>query len=304
MRVFCYQSMSNSKTGSVITWIEGKPYWEKYLWKLHIEKGTLDDADIEKCYQYLLEDSKVIEEASGRTAIVIPAFQLDGSDASKPQVTLHKIENLKDVNAIDDGCIIEFGKNLTIVYGDNGAGKSGIGRLLSNACQSRKPRKLLPNAKSASSTVQRAKADFHVSDSSGQRVVNYNFGDKHDVLQAFAVFDHESALIHLDSENNVGFVPSKIQIFDDVFESVVVIEEKFSKEKDVRHKENPIENIFPAKTKITDFLDSLSHNTTDQQIDDELQFTKTDNILLEKKKTELKEKQKQDVSKQKKRIER
>jgi ABC-type polysaccharide/polyol phosphate transport system ATPase subunit len=122
----------------------------------------------------LLEDSGVIKTASGRKPIVFPTLDLESVDATGAKSTLDKIENLKNVNAIDEGCVIEFGKNLTIIYGDNGAGKSGIGRLLSNACHSRKPRKLLANARKASSV--QPSADFHITDATGANVVKVWYG--------------------------------------------------------------------------------------------------------------------------------
>lgn len=303
MNIQIAKKTERPKVDSFKAWLEAKPYWEQYLWQLHMTRKALDETDIEKCYQYLLEDSNIVKEAPGRTPIIFPAFDLDDADITKVKSTLDKIENLKNVNALDSECVIEFGKNLTIIYGDNGTGKSGIGRLLSNACNSRKPRKLLPNAKTVSypATVK-ATADFHISDTSGSKVINYTVGEIHDILKSFSVFDHECALIHLNSENKVEFVPSKIQIFDEVFRSIVTIEAKLKEEIDTKTKDNPAEGIFTGVSKVTEFLDSLSHITTDKQIDDALTFTKVDKKSLGEKKGTLSEKQKQDISKQKKEL--
>lgn len=290
------------KVDNFKTWLESKPYWEQYLWQLHMTKEVLDDEDIKKCYQFLLEDSKVIETASGRSPIVFPSLDLNGTDTPKPKTTLDKIENLKDVNAIDDGCVLEFGKNLTIVYGDNGAGKSGIGRLLSNACLSRKPRKLLPNAKTVSYPTTKATADFHLSDDSGASVINYTLGQTHEALKSFAVFDHECALIHLNSENKVEFVPSKIKIFDEVFKSIINIETKLQADIDAKQQDNPTEGVFTGSSAVTEFINSLSYKTTEEQIDGALKFTPADKTLLAEKKKLVAKKLKQDVTKQKKEL--
>jgi energy-coupling factor transporter ATP-binding protein EcfA2 len=288
-----------AKVDGLTAWLEAKPYWERYLWRLHLEKDTLDTADLEKCYQYLLEDSGIIKTEPSRTPVVFPALNLDAVETSGPKRTLDKIEKLKNVNAIDDGCVIEFGKNLTIIYGDNGAGKSGIGRLLSNACLSRKPRKLLPNARKPAHPVPRPSADFHVTDASGLHVIKYNFGDVHGALRAFAVFDHECALIHLNSENKVEFVPSKIQVFDEVFRSISAIETKLQKEIEAKECDNPTEDVFEDASPLTDFLDSLSHETTDKKIEDVLKFTPADKAALAANKKEVAKKLKQDITAQK-----
>lgn len=293
---------TNPKVENFKSWLEAKPYWEQYLWRLHLEKESLTEADIEKCYQYLLEDYSLIKTARGRVLVVFPTLDLEGAEISGIKSTLNKIENLKDVNAIADGCAIEFGKNLTIIYGDNGAGKSGIGRLLSNACLSRMPRKLLPNARKATSLTSQASADFHITDTSGSSVIKYKLGEVHPSLKSFSVFDHECALIHLNSENKVEFVPAKIRVFDEVFKSISTIEAKLQKEIESKTMDNPTEGIFAGTSKVTEFLNSLSHATTDKQIDDVLKFTDEDKKLLGDKKKSLAVKQKQDVSKQKKEL--
>ncbi|HMO78398.1 MAG TPA: hypothetical protein PKA42_02560 [Candidatus Paceibacterota bacterium] len=91
-----------NKADTFKKWLESKPHWEQYLWQLHIEKGTLEEVDIEKVYQYLLEDSGVIDMASGRASIVFPSLDLSDAEAPKTKITLDKIEKLKSVNAIDE----------------------------------------------------------------------------------------------------------------------------------------------------------------------------------------------------------
>jgi trehalose utilization protein len=72
-----------TKVDSFKTWLDGKLYWEQFLWRLHIEKGTLEEADIEKVYQYLLEDSGVIDMASGRTSIVFTTFVMGNNETKQ-----------------------------------------------------------------------------------------------------------------------------------------------------------------------------------------------------------------------------
>lgn len=285
------------KVESFKAWLDAKPYWEQFLWQLHLEKDELDEDDLKKCYQYLLEDFGVIKTAPSRKPIVFPTLDLESVDVSGAKSTLNKIENLKNVNAIDESCVIEFGKNLTIIYGDNGAGKSGIGRLLSNACHSRKPRRLLANARKASSI--QPSADFHVTDSSGSNVVKYRLGDNHPALKAFAVFDHECALTHLNDGNAVEFVPSKIKIFDEVFKSISAIEKELEADIEAKECEDPTTDVFDGRSTVTDFVDGLSDETTDQEIEDALRFTDADKTALADKKKELAKKLKQDVAAQK-----
>jgi ABC-type enterochelin transport system ATPase subunit len=56
-------------------------------------------------------------------------------------VSLSKLYNLKHVNALQPGETLTFQKSgLTVIYGDNGAGKSGYARVLKQACRARLPK--------------------------------------------------------------------------------------------------------------------------------------------------------------------
>jgi hypothetical protein len=116
-----------------------------------------------------------------------------------------------DVNAIAKECSVKFGPNLTLIYGGNGSGKSGVGRLLCNSCFSRGDREILPNVKAASSTTQsKAKATFVIEDEAGTLTeIDYALGDNDENLKRFSVFDSKSILIHLDQSNNVNFTPAR-----------------------------------------------------------------------------------------------
>ncbi|MFB4166162.1 AAA family ATPase [Alteribacillus sp. JSM 102045] len=60
---------------------------------------------------------------------------------------------MNNVNALSQNQSITFSPNLTLVYGENGSGKSGFSRLLSTGCVSR----VLPNLKGDSESNPSAK---------------------------------------------------------------------------------------------------------------------------------------------------
>jgi ABC-type glutathione transport system ATPase component len=112
------------------------------------------------------------------------------------KLRLLEIKDFIDVNAISDDCSIKVGPNLTLVYGGNGSGKSGIGRLLCNACFSRGEREILPNVRTDSTDQAEARATFVVQDDSDVTTeIEYSIGDNIDELKRFGVFDSESVLI-------------------------------------------------------------------------------------------------------------
>ena len=233
---------------SLESWLSGKPYWEQYVWKLNLEKDSLTDKDIDQCYQYLSEHLGLIgplpskkPAISFKNEIVVAPEPTDGALKLK----ILEVRDFGDVNAISPKCSIKFGPNLTLVYGGNGSGKSGVGRLLCNACFSRGEREILPNVKIGSTPAPAAKATFVVDYGAGNVAeIHYTLGDNNDDLKRFSVFDTESILIHLDQSNNVNFTPAQIKLFDKVAETISKLEITLTNEKNAKRKDNPFQGMF------------------------------------------------------------
>src|SRR5689334_5994470 len=131
---------------SLETWLSGKPFWEQYVWKINLQKEALTEKDIDHCYEYLTEHLGLIDPVPGKPKITFKN-EISAPEANEiaDRLRMAEVKDLKDVNALSEDCSVNFGPNLTLVYGSNGSGKSGIGRLLCNACFSRGDREVLPD---------------------------------------------------------------------------------------------------------------------------------------------------------------
>jgi energy-coupling factor transporter ATP-binding protein EcfA2 len=294
---------------SIETWLAAKPFWEQYVWKLNLEKDLLTDEDIEQCYTYLSEHLGLIEQLTVKKPAI--SFKNEILTISEPstgsdKVTLVEVKDFVDVNAISDDCSIKMGSNLTLIYGGNGSGKSGVGRLLCNACFSRGEREILPNVRTTSNGDATASATFVVQDDAGSMTeVEYSLGANIDELKRFAVFDAESVLIHLDQTNNVNFTPAQIKVFDKVAETISKLEEKLTNERNARKKDNPFQTMFldgdtsatavfcKGITAATKSADLLKHANFD---------TRTDGRTIIDLQKQIDEKRKLDIPKKKKQL--
>ena len=114
-----------------------------------------------------------------------------------------------------------------------------------------------------------------------------------------SVFDHECALVHLDSENKVEFVHGELlQIFDDVFQSISRLEEKLAADARDPGVRRPYQRPIDDPT-IVAFLASLSPETTEDSIEEALRFASADKTALGEHKKLLNRKIKEDMSAQK-----
>lgn len=293
---------------SLETWLSGKPYWEQYVWKINLEKDSLTDDDVDQCYRYLSEYLGLIELSSAQK----PVISFKNEIVVVPEITsetvkikMLEVKNFEDVNALAANCSVKFGPNLTLVYGGNGSGKSGVGRLLCNACFSRGEREILPNVRTAPIPSPQAKATFVMDDGFGNVTeVDYSLGDNVNTLKRFSVFDSESVLIHLDRSNRVNFTPAQIKIFDKVAETISRLEEKLTNEKNAKKKDNPFQAMFldddtsstaifcKAITGTTKEADFLKHANFDAKTDGE-KISALQKLIDEKKKLDIPKKKSQ-----------
>ena len=284
---------------SLETWLSGKPYWEQYVWKLNLEKESLTDQDIDQCYEYLAEHLGLIDPLPGKK----PPISFKHEIVATPEITdttakikILEVKDFEDVNALSADCSVKFGPSLTLVYGSNGSGKSGVGRLLCNACFSRGEREILPNVRTASLPSPEAKATFVMDDGAGNlSEIEYSLGDNNNNLKRFSVFDSESVLIHLDQSNHVNFIPAQIKIFDKVATTISKIEEQLTNERNAKKKDNPFEVMFldNATTSTATFCKGITGATKEADFLKHANFNpKTDGAKMDALQKQIDEKEK------------
>lgn len=290
---------------SLEAWLSAKPYWEQYVWKTNLEKDSVTDEDINQCYQYLSEYLGFIDTLSNKPEITFKNGIVASPEATDGGVKkkILEVKNFQEVNALSTECSVKFGQNLTLVYGSNGSGKSGVGRLLCNACFSRGEREILPNVRNTSDSENEAKATFVIDDGAGNITeVEYTLGDDNDDLKHFSVFDSESVLIHLDQSNRVNFTPAQIKIFDTVASTISKLEERLTNEKNARKKDNPFQVMFldGATSPVAIFCRGINGTTKEAEFLAYADFDiHTDGEKMEALQKQIDEKKKLDITKKK-----
>ncbi len=248
-------------------WLDSRPNWEQQVWFFIIKEGKLDDEKIEEIFKLLMEDY-VSEKKHERTPINFKSIPKTNISEEHDQVVyLKDVINLKHVNALPSDQKLAFGKSLTLIYGENGSGKSGYSRLLSSACFSRGDKSILPNLReSKTSKSTKASADFRLTIGEEQKTINYKEDEKYDILQRFSVFDSSSVQIHINSTSNVTITPIQLKAFEYVIEAFNDLEKKLNHEKTFRMTQNPTVGRFESESVVTKFCSELDHKITLEQI--------------------------------------
>ena len=184
----------------ILQWSKTRPDWLRDALRRLMVASELSDLDIDELEALCLGTGG---DASPLSEEHIAPQRLAG----KP-VAITGLRDPVAVNALARGQGVSFAATgLTIVYGDNGSGKSGFVRVLKSACRSRDDKtSILPDVTAADDVPQSARIEFQVAGNADTYEWRPEHGDHAD-LSAVSIFDSRSANTHVQKTNNVAYVP-------------------------------------------------------------------------------------------------
>lgn len=116
----------------------GQDVWLKFLIdKLLLSNGKLEDDTIEEAYTLLLNPKELEDDA-------IINSNTEFETKSK-NFHIEELMHISGVNALKENQTIKFNKEVTILYGQNGSGKSGYFKVLNEIAGGNEEKKILPN---------------------------------------------------------------------------------------------------------------------------------------------------------------
>ena len=199
-------------------WSVGIPDWQQDAIARLFFKGKLDANDYAELYS-LLKSSQGIAAPNGLTAKKLSAAQVPAAGTKGTQVELVAIKNLENVNAIASGQILPVAQHgLTVIYGANGAGKSGYSRVLKKACRARDQSELiLPDARLQVIDTKRARASFDLLVNGSAVEVTWIDGQPApSELASIATFDAHCARAYIDEQSDFSYVPYGLDILENL----------------------------------------------------------------------------------------
>jgi energy-coupling factor transporter ATP-binding protein EcfA2 len=200
----------------ILSWAQGLPSWQSDAIARLFAKQTLSQQDMEDLYA-LLKVEHGIPDVNGRVANKLSAEHIPAALAANSHVELLAMKNLRHVNAMaENQRLAVAAKGLTIIYGDNGSGKSGYSRVLKRACRARdQAEPIHPNANLPAAQAGIAEAVFELSINGVEKDVTWVSGKAApQELSSLAIFDSRCARAYLDEEDDFAYVPYGLDILE------------------------------------------------------------------------------------------
>lgn len=208
----------------ILTWSQDRPLWQRDALRRLVATGALEDADMASL-------AEICKSAHGLAAQqdVTPLAKGHLPQSSKAgSVNVHSIFHKRGVNALADNQTLTFGSQLTIVYGDNAAGKSGYTRILKGACRARGAEPILGNVLSGTAPLTPVvSVKYAVGDGAPQEWT----GDQTDEsIARVSVFDRHCEAVYTTQKTDVAFRPFGLDLFDKLAKACTAVRTQLERE--------------------------------------------------------------------------
>lgn len=247
----------------ILKWSADIPAWQRDALRRLCSQPKLEPTDVTS----LVAICKTVEQGQP-----LDATHVRDPAASHAVVTLGALHGLSNVNALAPGERLSFGKTgLTVIYGDNGAGKSGYARVLKQLCRARSPKgdAILPNIYAASSGTPSASIEFYIG---GQkRNTSWTQGSAADaMLSAVSVFDSRTANVHVENTNDLAYTPLPLRILAGLAQACQDVKTKLAAEIKTLQDQTPAVLSTPdyqPHTEVGKLLAALSGKTKTEAVE-------------------------------------
>lgn len=267
---------------SIVEWAKTqKPIIKETFLRVVTQNGH-DQEDIKGIISLLKKENK-LENSTGEEIKFLDFPQsLQSSPLKSSSLILKRIQNTKYVTTIKDQTLAPFAhEGVTVIYGENGAGKSGVARILKQACRARKIDKVLSNV--FQSTQQTPTAELVVQMDGNEKVFSWSDGTHTiDILSNVSVFDSKCAVVQLDSsKNELFFVPQGGEIFRTMASCLTTVKDELLKEKK-QIKLPTLTKQHPSSTALSKLITDIGKLKSASDFEAKITWTEEDQAELKK----------------------
>lgn len=142
-------------------------------------------------------------------------------DESAPPLSLTRLSEVRGINALVPGAIIEPNEGLTILYGENGTGKTGYSRVFKALANSRTADKILGDVEADPAEEQTAKLEFKLGDN--EHTLPWTGEHGVSPFTRMSIFDSPAVSTHVDDDLDYVYTPAALALFNHVTAAIQAV---------------------------------------------------------------------------------
>ena len=247
----------------LLAWSQDRPAWQREALRRLVLNGELADEDISALAEICKSSHGLAEQ---RDIMPLAKEHVPDQTTGAP-VSLVSIFHHRGVNALAENQTLKFGPGLTVVYGDNGAGKTGYIRILKSACRARGPEKILGNVVSGTTLLAPVVAiKYKVGAEPDPR--EWAGASEDEFVSRVSVFDTQCAAVYLTEKTDVAFRPFGLDLFDRLVKACKAVRAKLESEQRAlgTNALAAVQTTIPEGTAVAKFLANVSSLTKPEAV--------------------------------------
>lgn len=258
-------------SAEIVEWVHDQPYWVQLaVTKIWANQEITDDLIDE-----LLSALKTEDGQSNDNKIDLSSV-LKAPSTAVGDVRLLSVGDIEGIDALAPRSPLPFDQKLSVIYGNNGSGKSGYARILKKLCGKPNALELQPNVFKILPQKRQCTVVASIDGSEKSFVWAANSNPIKE-LSTIDVFDSQTGLFYIDKEQEISYVPYEVALF----ERLVLVFQKLQQK--LKAEQDAIKTILPSRpTKfgnskyISAMFDRLKHDTDIATVEDFFEFTQDD----------------------------
>lgn len=267
----------------ILEWSQDRPTWQRDALRRLVLNDELSEDDIQQLGEICKGAHGLSEQ---QDVLPLTKDHIPATDTAAPQVVLDSIFHHRGVNALAEGQTLNFSPALTVVYGDNAAGKTGYIRILKSACRARGQESILGNVVSGGTPhTPTVSIKYKVGDES--ELQEWAGEGEDDFISRVSVFDTQSAAVYLTEKTDVAFRPFGLDLFDKLVKACKAVRSNLEREKRALSTNDlfTLQGQVPEGTRVAKLLTGVSSLTKPEAVQSLARFSPEEDSrfsLLEK----------------------
>jgi hypothetical protein len=191
----------------IVEWSTVQPEWQRDALRRIFVAGAISAADTDDLIDLCKSGHGL---SNPRVSVPLSAEHTAVKGSTTGSVSLISVTHHKGVNALAAEQTVAFGPQLTIVFGQNAAGKSGYTRILKRACRSRAAENILGNVLGEDAPL---KPQVTIRFRENEHESEFAWGSEtspSSSLAAVSVVDAHCVPVYLRDKTDVAFRPFSI----------------------------------------------------------------------------------------------
>lgn len=198
------------------SWLSQRSLWIQNAVNRIINNNSITQEDINDLVILCKKEAGLLKDDGNELKPIKFLLKSSNSETKNSPLIIESISDLNGMFALAPQKPLLLGKKqLTVVYGRNGSGKTSYVRILKHICGSQNPGKLLKNVFEKDNQTQSCTIDIKIGNR--QEKVYWKQDDGAvDKLKDVEIYDTDSAFLYVNSEKEVTFEPQILMLFTDI----------------------------------------------------------------------------------------